>query len=466
MFNKIHVSLLLYFSIALLLAPIGILELDSFYYWDWSRHLALSYYDGAPMIAYFIRLSTLIFGNTLFAISLVGILVAALTAFIIYKTGRLFLTKEASYVAMLLWLLSPLVTQDILYQTTYDTPLTLFWASTLYFLVKYLTNNETKQLYFCGASIGLMMLSKYSGIVLILAILIFLISTPYRKLFKNYHLYLASLLSIVIFSPVIFWNYQHEWLSFLYQLSTHRMGHPQGIFITLTKLIFRAYIPWLNILLIPPVLYCFKKTPKSSVAYLCVIVCLTVGFFYLYQGIDVNIRKYWLAQYLISGALLGGFCFQQFNEVFRKLTYVSIIVFAIFSVLILITTSYPFPHKESRQMVYSHSIQELNTAIPDLPETIVTASWYEARMVFFLKNKPQIYTLECGVPQNQYRLWSTKVSQDIVNKTIKRALYIDIADRTNCMQQYFDHCERVWSTVYRRSHREYALYASICTNKA
>jgi 4-amino-4-deoxy-L-arabinose transferase-like glycosyltransferase len=465
MFNKIHASLLLYFSIALLLAPIGILELDSFYYWDWSRHLALSYYDGSPMIAYFIKLSTLLFGNTLFAISFVGIIVAAATAFIIYKTGRLFLNKEASYVAMLMWLLSPLVTQDILYQTTYDTPLTLFWASTIYFLVKYLKDNETKNLYFCGASIGLMMMSKYSGIVLVLALFIFLITTSYRKLFKSRHVYLAGLLALVIFSPVILWNYQHEWQSFLYQLTTHDMGHPHGLFITLFKLFFRAYVPWLNILLIPPIFYCFKKCPKSLVAYLCVVICLTVIFFYLFEGRNVNIRKYWLTQYLISGALLGGFCFQQFNETFRKLTYYSIAVFGIFSLFILITTSFPLPHKESRQLVYYHSIQELNAAIPQLPETIVTASWYEARMVFFLKNKPQIYTLECGVPQNQYRLWSTKVSQEIINKTIKKALYIDITDRSRCMEQYFDHCERVWRKVYRRPHREYALYASICTNK-
>lgn len=466
MFNKIHTSLFLYFALALLLAPIGILEFDSFYYWDWSRHLALSYYDGAPMIAYFIRLSTLMFGNTLFAISFVGIITTALTAFIIYKTGRLFLNKEASYTAMLLWLFSPLVTQDILYQTTYDTPLTLFWALTIYYLCHYIKDNKIKYLYFCGASIGLMMLSKYSGIVLVLAILIFLITSSYRKLFKSYHLYAAGLLSLVIFSPVIIWNYQHEWQSFIYQLTTHDRSHPQGLFITLTKLFFRAYIPWLNVLLIPPLLYGFKKYPKSPVAYLCSIICLTVFFFYLYQGTAVNIRKYWLAQYLISGALLGGFCFQYFNERFRKLTYYAIALFGIFSVFILITTSYPLPHKESRQWVYAHFLQELNHAISPLPETIVTASWYEARMVFFLKNKPQIYTLECGDPQNQYGLWSQKISQDIIHKTIKKALYIDISDRSNCMKKYFDNCERVWSNVYRRSHREYALYASICTNKS
>lgn len=80
------------------------------------------------MIAYFIRLFTALFGNTLFALSLVGIVVIALTSRIIYKTARFFLSKESSYIAMFAWLFSPLVTMDIIKQTTYDTQLALFGA--------------------------------------------------------------------------------------------------------------------------------------------------------------------------------------------------------------------------------------------------------------------------------------------------------------------------------------------------
>src|SRR5262245_57534101 len=43
------------------------------YYWCWSRDLQLSYYDHPPMVAYLIRLSTELFGNTVFAIRLPGV---------------------------------------------------------------------------------------------------------------------------------------------------------------------------------------------------------------------------------------------------------------------------------------------------------------------------------------------------------------------------------------------------------
>lgn len=131
MFLHMNRYISLYFLLILLIAPIHLLGLDSYYYWDWSRHLALSYYDGSPMIAYFIRIATLLFGDTLFALNLVTIVSTALTSFIIYKTARLCLNKEASYVTVLIWLFSPLVTLDLINQTTYDTPLTLFGINSL-----------------------------------------------------------------------------------------------------------------------------------------------------------------------------------------------------------------------------------------------------------------------------------------------------------------------------------------------
>ena len=107
---------------------------------------------------------------------------------------------------------------------------------------------------------------------------------------------------------------------------------------------------------------------------------------------------------------------------------------------------------------------DINAEFPQLPKTIVTVSWYEARMGFFLKNKPQIYTLNCGFPQNQYGLWSAKISHEIANKTIKEAMYFDKMDRSSCMEKYFDKCERIWTKTYRRHHIEYPLYVYKCTN--
>jgi len=461
--DKINRYVFLYFLLILLLAPINLLSFDTFYYWDWSRHLALSYYDGSPMIAYMIKLSTLLFGDTLFALSIIGVVVTLLTSFIIYKTALLFLRKEASYVAMLLWLLSPIVTLDLLHQTTYDTPLTLFWALTVYYSIKYIKFNKTIDLYLIAANIGLILLSKYSGVVLLVSLVIFLMTTPYRHLLKSRHLYFALLVSTIIFSPVILWNYQHDWLSFLYQLNTHQLEetgyHPWN---SVTSF-FTIFLPSLNFLLVTPFLYWANKSKnKSFSSYFCIIVSITFILIYLFIAGKANIRGYWLQQYFITTSLLAAFCFQEFN--YRKSTFLLIFVYALFSVVILLSSTTLISFPGSKNLNYYQAIQRFNVLYPQQNEAVVSTGWFEARMLYFLKGKPFIYTLNCGSAGNQYTLWSADFEKKVLNKTIKNALYMDIIDRSDCIKKYFDQCVPIVSPAILDKKGMPILFAYNCSN--
>lgn len=462
--QKIYPYLILYFILLLLIAPINILSLDTFYYWDWSRHLALSYYDGSPMIAYFIRLSTSLFGHNLFALCFVGIIITAVTCGIIYKCGRFFLSHEASCIAMLSWLFSPLVTRDILKQTTYDTPLILFWAFTLYYTIKFIQTSKTRDLYFIGISAGLMMLSKYTGIVLILSLLIFLISTPYRSIFKTKHFYFAIFLAIIIFSPVIFWNYQNHWQSFIYQLTTHKLNLSTSPFLHTIKTFSSIFVPSLNIMLLPPFFVRNKELDekKALMVKLCRIICFTFLGFYLYTASKAEIRDFWLTPYLMSSALLLGYGFTTFH--YRKLAMALIASYAVISLFVLIDNTSKFNLFNSKKLVFYHLIQKFNATNPKLPDTIFTSGWFAARMLFFLHNKPTIYTLGCGTAKNQYALWGNDINQRITDKTLKEAFYIDRYDRSICLEKYFDHCQKLPTTTYTFRHKQYALYVYQCKN--
>src|SRR5882724_10330037 len=50
------------------------LDPDESYYWEWSRRLALGYYDHPPAIAYLIRAGTAIFGPTALGVRFVPVL--------------------------------------------------------------------------------------------------------------------------------------------------------------------------------------------------------------------------------------------------------------------------------------------------------------------------------------------------------------------------------------------------------
>jgi dolichol-phosphate mannosyltransferase len=62
------------------------------------------------------------------------------------------------------------------------------------------------------------MASKYTIALLGPAIILFMLIDPRsRRWFFKPQPYLAAITALLIFSPVILWNYQHEWASFLFQ---------------------------------------------------------------------------------------------------------------------------------------------------------------------------------------------------------------------------------------------------------
>ena len=50
---------------------------DEAQYWDWSRQLDLSYYSKGPLVAYIIRASCAAFGDTMWAVRLPALVLAA-----------------------------------------------------------------------------------------------------------------------------------------------------------------------------------------------------------------------------------------------------------------------------------------------------------------------------------------------------------------------------------------------------
>ena len=74
------------YLLVLIIATFTIIPyVDSYYYWLWSEHFQLSYIDGPPMIGYIIKLFSLIFGNSVLAINMVGLSIVIVTSVIIMR---------------------------------------------------------------------------------------------------------------------------------------------------------------------------------------------------------------------------------------------------------------------------------------------------------------------------------------------------------------------------------------------
>ena len=431
-FNKYTITLFIYGLFLFLIAPFQFKGADSFYYWDWSRHLDLAYFDGSPMIAYCIKAATFLFGDTLFSLSIVSMASTGLCCAVLFKTARLFLTKETSFFVMLTWLFSPLVTLDLLKQTTYDNPLSVFWILTTYYIIHYIKYEKTSDIYKIGAAIGLMLLSKYTGVILVLAILIFLVITPYRRLFKNVHVYLAMGLVMFSVSPVLIWNYQHDWVSFQYQLTSHH-------FLSSSPLLgfCELFLVSVNFMLIPPLWIIVNRTFGNSetknIIYICLVTCYTLFFFYFFFAMNTRVHGMWFQPFLFTSALLAGVCLQ--NKL-RKILF----VYGGISVGILLNGVLFFIAPTN--LSYLREIEQLNQTYATFPSTVLTSSWLEARILFFLKNKPMIYTIDCApwFPQNEYALWSKNILNELRSQPNREFLYVDHTDAQLCLTQRGFHC--------------------------
>ena len=191
---------------------------DEAYYWVWSRALAPGYLDHPPMVALWIAAGTAIFGDNSLGVRLLGPLAAALeTVMLADAAARLFPGRKCAVAVGVLWNAMPLVGAGSLVMTP-DAPLLLFWCGTLWAMARIATGAAGGWWLVAGAGAGLALVSKYTAAFLWLGIALWLVFTPPgRKWLRRPAPWLGALLGGLLFLPVILWNADHGWASFLKQ---------------------------------------------------------------------------------------------------------------------------------------------------------------------------------------------------------------------------------------------------------
>jgi hypothetical protein len=103
---------------------------------------------------------------------------------------------------------------------TPDAPLLVASSFVLFFLAKVLETGRGAWWLAVGAAIGCALVSKYTALFFGAAILIWLVVVPkQRRWLLSPWPYLGAVVAFAIFAPVILWNADHQWVSFLKQIS-------------------------------------------------------------------------------------------------------------------------------------------------------------------------------------------------------------------------------------------------------
>jgi 4-amino-4-deoxy-L-arabinose transferase-like glycosyltransferase len=351
----------------------GLMPQDAYYYL-YGQNLSWSYFDHPGMIGYLLRFTSELLGQSVFVVKLTDFLVTSSSLYFFYLLARHILPIYKAKQALVL-LVSTLFISIISFNSTPDVPLILFWTLSVLALYKAIFEDKKGYWILAGIAMGLAFNSKYTSLFLQIGLIGFLLfSNRYRKLFFSPWLYVCLILSVVLTVPVFYWNYEHEFASFLFQSSNRTDSISE---FKLTPKYFFGAIGHQLFLLLPIlfsvfVTFTFKyvrrfftklKLPGDQQLFLLAFFIPTfLGFFALTPIYWVKLN--WMMPSYITGVILAIVFFN------KKLFRYQLIISGIFHVLIAVEVLfYIVPIKSDDTWVgwgeLSVAIDEIQKQYPD-----------------------------------------------------------------------------------------------------
>jgi 4-amino-4-deoxy-L-arabinose transferase-like glycosyltransferase len=292
------VTILALVALRLVAAAWTPLTFDEAYYWMWSKHLAGGYYDHPPGVAAVIRLGTMIAGDTELGVRLVSILLALPMSWAVFRTASiLFGGMRVAATATILLNVTLMAAVGTMIVTP-DAPLLVASSFVLFFLAKVLETGRGAWWLAVGAAVGAALLSKYTALFFGPGILIWLVAVPkLRRWLISLWLYLGGLVSLLIFSPVILWNADHQWVSFIKQIGRARIEDFKPAFIgelIPTQIAFAT--PLVFILGVMGLYALARRNTGASVARLLISATFwTIVAYFIWHSLHARVEANWFA---------------------------------------------------------------------------------------------------------------------------------------------------------------------------
>lgn len=199
---------------------------DETYYWVWSQHPQLSYFDHPPMVAWLLWLghSFEFLGN---AVRWPAVILGHLTIAVWYFIWRRYVSEDGHKFSwwLLLALFTPLFGFGSLLVTP-DLPVLFFWSLSAYFFLGLTQNKKWSSYLLLGVSLGLGFCSKYHIVLFVLFAAVYLAKEKMWAVIFNRKTFATIATGLLFSSPVLVWNFQNQFESFLFQ-AHHGLGDSQ-----------------------------------------------------------------------------------------------------------------------------------------------------------------------------------------------------------------------------------------------
>jgi hypothetical protein len=184
---------------------------DEFDYMACGDHLAWGYVDHPPLIPFLMKISRLVFGDSLRSIRIIPALATSaaviLTAMIARDLGG---RRFAVAFSALAFIAVPMYLNDGSVMTT-NCLEPLLWMGCVYFAILAIKRDDPRYWLWFGVVAGIGLEEKYSIAVLGFSIVVGLLLTEQRRVFTRKWIWLGGALAFLIFLPNLLWNVQNHW---------------------------------------------------------------------------------------------------------------------------------------------------------------------------------------------------------------------------------------------------------------
>lgn len=243
------ILILITFVLRILIAAYTGLGIGEAYYFRGVLKLEWSYFDQPPLFFWLSWLSVKVLGLTNLGLRFPAVLMFAGTSWLMFLIARKLFNAKAGFWAVVVMNLSAVFTVAIACWFQPDAPLMFFWMASAYFIVQVMFGQEGKSLeeirnsrrtwmlwILTGVCLGLATLSKYHVLFIFAGVFLFVgTNKDLRHWLWHPGPYLAVLITIIFALPVLWWNYNNNWASFVFQgaragTGRHFQLHPEWFF--------------------------------------------------------------------------------------------------------------------------------------------------------------------------------------------------------------------------------------------
>lgn len=199
---------------------------DEAYYFLYTQHLDWSYFDHPPAVAFTAGIGVWLTGNvTPFTLRLGALGSFTGCLWFLYATGRQLFGPRVGFLSAVIASLTPLFFLSFGILAAPDNALMFCWGWALYlgsrefFPLTPESYQPSPRLVWISFAIGLACLGKYHGFVLGPGFVGFCLThRRYRSALTSKWLWIGVLAFAITVFPIFYWNAQHEWISFRFQL--------------------------------------------------------------------------------------------------------------------------------------------------------------------------------------------------------------------------------------------------------